>query len=358
MRLLFRSSALLLLFIAGAAQSQSVPASELSMPVINLIDALTLPGSFVSRQMIYADSERIFLCSFQGDLFVLRRDAKSHFPLLQTIHIGSSLTAVRGDRTNVYVTSRNGFLYVFPKTWPLPQPAQSLQLSSYGLTSLEVLGGGVYVAKGQAAMAASNSALYISELNAGDTGLDVVNMRTYGEAFSPNSTLVYDRLTLQSLGEILNPGHGQVSITATADFVYLTTPGCCGTGIDVYNAATLQHTQFLGRTANVVAPIKQRGVGLLLAGTEAGTIDLYALRDGLYTFLQSFDLRVLTGFIGPEDIEIRTLWMDGLDNLVFAGSSWGNDRSRSNDLPSLFILEIQPRFQETSWRVPQARPIN
>jgi len=349
MKVLSRARAIFVLSIGIASISGSIAAAQSWTPAIKLIAAVRLPGSFVSRQVIYADASRIFLCSFQGDLFVLRRDSKAHFPLLQTIHVGSPLTAIRGDDNYVYVSSRNGTLYVFAKTWPIGPPIQSMQLSQYGLASLEVIGNDVYVAKGQAAMAASNSNLYISELNPGDSGLDIVNKRTYGDAFSPYRTQVFDRVSLQSVGEISNREHGQVNITASQDFVYLTTPGCCGSGIDVYDSSTLRHRQYLDRTANTVVSVNRRGFNLLVAGSEAGTMDLYILQNGLYTFLRNLDLRALTGFTGPEDIEIRTLWMDDLDNLIFAGSSWGNDLSRSNELPSLFILELQPKVEMTTY---------
>jgi hypothetical protein len=345
MKLLSRARAIFVLSIGITVLSRPIITAQSWAPEIKLIAAARLSGSFVSRQMIYADADRIFLCSFQGDLFVLRRDRKAHFPLLQTIHVGPPLTAIRGDDKSIYVSSKKGTLYVFTKTWPVGPPNQSTQLSEYGLSSLEVIGNNVYVAKGQAAMAASNANLYISELNPGDSGLDVANNRTYGETFSPGRTLVFDRLSLRSVGEILNRRHGQVNITASPDFVYLTAPGCCGSGIDVYDSSTLQHKQSLRRTANTVVPVNRRGLNLLIAGSEAGTIDLYILQNGLYTFLNNLDLRALTGFTGPEDIEIRTLWMDDRDDLIFAGSSWGNDSSRSAGLPSLFILELQPNVQ-------------
>jgi len=41
-----------------------------------------------------------------------------------------------------------------------------------------------------------------------------------------------------------------------------------------------------------------------------------------------------------EDIEIRSLWIDGYDDLVLAGSSWGNPTSRSPYLPSFFVLRL------------------
>jgi hypothetical protein len=309
-------------------------------PEIKLVAMANLPGSFVSSQAIYADSERIFAGSYQGDLFVLERDRQANFPWIQTIQVGAPLTAVRGDEDNVYVASRDGNLYVFSKTWPL-QLVQLVPLSSYGLAALEIVGPSVYVAKGQSAMTASKNRLYISGLNPGDIGLEVASMRSYGEQFEPGRTLVFDRQTLQMVGTIANFERGAVRVSTWQDFVYFTKPGCCGVGIDIYDAVTLKPVQFIYRSTNTVAGTKRKGILLLLGGSEAGAVDLYMFGTNGYEFTHTADLRTLTGFNGVEDIEIRSLWVDGLDNLVFAGSSWGNASSRSPDLPSVFVLEIR-----------------
>jgi hypothetical protein len=57
--------------------------------------------------------------------------------------------------------------------------------------------------------------------------------------------------------------------------------------------------------------------------------------------LRSVDLRTLPGHIGSEDIEIRSLWGDGIDDLVFAGSSWVSDTSRGPGLLSFFVLVLR-----------------
>src|SRR6516225_1605710 len=84
-------------------------------PQLTLIGAANLPGSFVTAQSIYADNERIFASSYQGDLFILERNRDAGFPLIQTIHLNASLSAVAGDDHNVYVSGRDGNLYVFSK---------------------------------------------------------------------------------------------------------------------------------------------------------------------------------------------------------------------------------------------------
>ena len=323
----------------GALVESFTPPVRDAKPQIRLVDTKQLPGSFVVAQAVYADHERVFLGSYQGDLFVLRRDRKANFPLLETIDIGAPVTSVHGNDKSIYVTSRDGNLYTFAKTWPRLQQTERMSLSTYGLTGLDIAAGDLYVAKGQAASAASDSNLFISELNPGDTGLDVLSMRSYGENFVPHRTLVFDRQTLRPIGELPQQGSGHVSLRVLQNFIFMTTPGCCGTGIDIYNAATLQHSQFIARSANTVAAAKASGANYLIAGSEAGAIDLYEQKNGAYGFISTLNLRDLTAFKGTEDIEVRSLWVDQFDNLIFAGSSWGND-SRPANLPSLFILEL------------------
>src|SRR5258706_16476566 len=77
-------------------------ADTLWRPQLNLVTTGTLPGCFVSAQAIYADTERIFVASFQGDLFVLERDRFNDFPRIQTVTLGSPLTAIRGDDDTIY----------------------------------------------------------------------------------------------------------------------------------------------------------------------------------------------------------------------------------------------------------------
>jgi len=330
------AAALALIALSTASHAADTP----WRPQINLVNTGTLPGSFVSAQGIYADSERIYVASHQGDLFVLERDRFENFPWTQTVSLGSPLTAVRGDDDNVYVTSRDGHLYVLSKTWPL-QLVQSIPVSSYGLAAMDVVAPNVYVAKGQGAMTVSKNRVYLSELNPGDTGIEMTSMRSYGDEFEPNTTRVFDRRDLQFLGAIPHSAGGSTSVAVWQDFVYLTTPGCCGIGIDIYDAPTLKRLQFINRSTNTVAGTKRKGVPLLVGGTEAGFVDLYMLGTEGYQLVSTANLRELTGFNGSEDIEIRSLWVDGLDNLIFAGSSWGNDESRSPELPSFFALEIR-----------------
>jgi hypothetical protein len=332
---------LVIVFTAATLTLSLSADGGLATQQIYLVASLYLPGSFVTPQSVHADSERIYLGSYQGHLFILERDRQSGFPLIQTISIGAPLTAVRGDKDKIYVASRNGNLYVFNKTWPV-QLSRTISLSTYGLSSLEVVGKEVYVAKGQGALTATDSFLFLSGLNPGDFAVEVGTMRSYGESpFVSGATIVFDRQTQRILGTMPNPAQNFFNIHAGEEFLFLTSPGCCSTGIYVYDAVNLSAIQVLSRPTNTVASVKRRGIPLAVGASEGGAVDLYAFDKAGYQFIDSVDLPAATGFTGPEDIEIRALWIDGIDNLVFAASSWGNDRSRAAIRPSLLVLEIR-----------------
>ena len=75
---------------------------------------------------------------------------------------------------------------------------------------------------------------------------------------------------------------------------------------------------------------------------------MFDLRQNPSPLVSSADLRQLTGHTGIEDIEIRALWKDNLDNLIFAGSSWGNGGFRGPSLPSFFVLELVKEKMQTA----------
>lgn len=340
------SAVVFLLLLCANLPARQYHAGILSWsPQLTLIGTANLQGSFVTAQSVYADNERIFASSYQGDLFILERNRDEGFPLIQTIHLNTPLSAVAGDDHNVYVSSRDGNLYLFSKTWPV-QSVGSTALSQGGLASVGLAGNHVYVATGQASMAVSNENVYLSELNRGDFGLDVTSMKAYGAQSSPGATLIFDRENLQFSGAIPNPPASQVNINAWQKFIFLTIPGCCGSGITVYDANTMKDIQYINRPSmNTVAGVSRRGDSLLVGGSESGAVDLYAFNRTAYHLISTADLPALTGFDQPEDIEIRALWVDGLDNLVIAASSWGNGQSRGPSLPSMFFLEIRDTSQ-------------
>jgi hypothetical protein len=108
--------------------------------------------------------------------------------------------------------------------------------------------------------------------------------------------------------------------------------------VTLYDANTLVEDQVLEPTwaSNTVARRGQR----LIEGDEYGRVQVWDLAANPPRLLDYADLRVLTGHTGSEDIEIRGVWTDSIDNLVFAGSDWGNNQSRSASLPAFFVLEL------------------
>jgi hypothetical protein len=184
--------------------------------------------------------------------------------------------------------------------------------------------------------------LYLSAVNPGDFAIDVGTQRSYGkEEFVAATILVFDTTTGKQISALRNPIAG-VNISAWGPSIFLTNPGCCSSGVYIYDAAALSLAQLLGRSTNVVAGTQNNSGPLLVGGSERGGIDLYALGQSGYQLNNSIDLPAITGFNGPEDIEIRGLWADGIDNLVFAASSGGNDQSRARGgVPTFFVLAIQ-----------------
>ena len=118
-----------------------------------------------------------------------------------------------------------------------------------------------------------------------------------------------------------------------------TTPGCCGTGVFLYNAELQSTGSIPLSNANTVAATN--GGKWLVVGTESGMIAVFDISLGTPTMLASIDLRQATGHTGIEDIEFRSLWVDPKSGLVYAGSSWGNAASRSLTLPSFFVLRVK-----------------
>jgi hypothetical protein len=275
-----------------------------------------IEGSMTADQTVYADGQRIYLATFQGKLFVLARDRSADFPVLEVVQDTLlPLTAVRGDRSRLYVTSTDGNLRVYRKEHPLVLVA-TIPLSTYGLSSLALMGGKLYVAKGQARLAVDEDHVYLFAFNEGDIGLEVrkdllTTGLIYGQTFEPNTTVVFDRASGDRLAGI----PGGLNLYADGQILVQTIPGCCGPGISLYDPETLALEQFIARPfTNTVV---RRG-RWLIAGNEGGQVDVFDLQQNPSPFVSSADLRQLTGHTGSEDIEIRALWADEHDNLLFA----------------------------------------
>jgi hypothetical protein len=304
-----------------------------------------IEGSFLGSRAVWANAERIYLASFQGTLFVLARDREAGFPILEERRDGSApLTAVRGDGDRLYVSAGDGELRVY-RTVPELALERRVRLAPIGLSGIEPRGSRLFVGVGQSAFAVNADFVFLSALNEGEVILEVwpedfTAALTYGGPPTQDATSVLRR-DASELSSLPNPPTtngtlGQVSLFVDDQILAQTTPGCCGTGIFVRDPRTGEQVGFVPRlSTNTV----QRRGRWMFAGNEAGTVDLVDLyRDG-FPIAASIDLRQATGHNDAEDIEIRAVWVDDVDGLIFAGSSWGNDQSRGPDLPSFFVLE-------------------
>ena len=313
-------------------------AGQTSLALVSARDHIE--GSMAAPQSVYADETRIYLATAQltnGTLFVLSRDRAANFPVLESIPYPSPLFAVRGDAQNVYVTAGDGSLLVYRKD-PQLTLVQTVPLATHFLGSLAVTDDRVFVAlEPSIRFAVDDGRVYLAALNEGETVVELSKpaltpVRTYGDAFEANTTVVFDRQTGARVAAI-SASYGNLYEGGT--FLFGTDPGCCGAGIFVHDASSLALDQFIARSwTNTVV----RRDGLLIAGNEAGRVDAFDIVSNPSPLLATLDLRQLTGHTGNEDIEIRALWADDFDNLIFAGSSWGNDQSRGPLLPSFFVL--------------------
>lgn len=300
-------------------------------------------GSFLGSHALYADRDRLYAGAFDGRVFVLGRDRATNFPLLQTVEgRGAAVSGVRGDDRYLYVAADDGTLSVYDKQRPL-RLLTTVSVSRYSLSSVEDAPQSLFAMDGQGVVAADSGHLYLSALNEGNVAVEInkgswTPGEHYGQSFEPSATVVYDLRSGRRVTAISNPRPGAVAMFTDGAILALTSPGCCGDGIALYDAQTLQAQRFIARRwTNTVA----RAGRYLIAGNECGNIDVFDLGQRAAPMVATLDLRQVTGHTGGEDIEIRALWSDGLDGLIFAASSWGNDQSRSPSLPSVFALELR-----------------
>lgn len=312
-----------------------------------------LPGSFLGNQSVYADHERIYLASGQGQLFVLARDRVADFPLMETITFGVPTVAVRGDDQNLYVLTMDGRLWTFRKSYPL-QFLKVVQVPCYAASSLGLVGTQTYVSMGQSEMMVDQDRVYLSPLNEGEIALAVPHKvahaprsPVFGRVFSPGFTTAYNRQTGAVVGRIPNPYGESEQVALFCDPTRLYQTIVNGIGIWIYNKSDLSWNRFVQLYgANTVASAHVAGRDLLIGGTEGGIVDLFDLNSPASAqppCIGWVNLPLETGFTGPEDIEIRAIWCDGLDDLVFCGSSWGNTSTQCPELPSFFVLSREVR---------------
>jgi hypothetical protein len=324
-----------------------VAAAEVRLSMVSARGGIE--GGLLLPQTVYADATHIYISTVGapsgGRLYVLKRDRAADFPVVEQQDFAVALGAVRGDSSHLYVAGRDGILYVYRKTSPLTF-VTSIPIADLQLIGLDVVDNRIYVAVGQAHVAADAGYVYASSLSSSDTVVEIVKTtwatgRSYG-GFEPNVTVVFDRATGARVSAIPNPAdttgdHGISALYADREIVGQMRPGCCGLGVSLYDPETLGFDQRLAsRNSNSLA---RRGRWLIV-GTEAGTVEVWDIGRRPAPVVARVDLRALTGHTGVEDIEVRALWFDEVDNLLFAGSSWGNDQSRSPALPAFFALQL------------------
>jgi hypothetical protein len=271
---------------------------------------------------------------------VLARDRAANFPVIQTIDVGAQITAVRGDADRLYLTAPDGQLRIYAKETPLRLVA-TRSFSTY-LGAVIDFGDKLYLGVGFAELAVDRDRLYVAPLGENDVALEVDKAtlevtRTYGETFIEQKTGVYDRATGALVGSIPYPPQFMSSsshpiLYLNANRLFETVGGCCGTGINIIGLPELVESLFIPEAfTNTVVAVSNGFWG----GMETGDVAFY---DSQNRLVQKLDLKALTGHTGPAEIEIRALWADGIDDLVFAASSWG---SQALITPSFFVLRLR-----------------
>jgi hypothetical protein len=317
---------------------------------LSMVSARTgIEGGLLLPQTVYADTTHIYMSTsgspVGGRLYVLERNRAADFPVVEEVDFAVALGAVRGDASHLYVAGRDGILYVYRKTRPLTL-VTTIPVADLQLVGLDVIDNRIYVAVGQAHVAVDAGHVYASSLSTSDSVVEIIKTtwatgRSYA-GFEPNVTLVYDRLTGARVHAMANPAdrtgdRGISALYADREILGQMRPGCCGLGVSLYDPETLGFDQRLSSaTSNALA---RRGRWLVV-GTEAGQVEVWDIGRRPAPVVARADLRALTGHTGIEDIEVRSLWFDEVDSLLFAGSSWGNDQSRSPALPAFFVLQL------------------
>jgi hypothetical protein len=190
------------------------------------------------------------------------------------------MPGVTGDRDNLYVTI-DGDLKVYRKTTPL-QLVRTEEVAAFQLGGPEVVGNDLYVSRGTHAWTADGEHVFMSTLNEGDAvrGFRKRTLSptlTYGEAFVPQKTVIYDRRTAQPVFAIPDPLgiFGRLAsprLSVDPKYLFRTIPGCCGKLVEIFDAHTFEHIQDINRQA--ANTVTRRGRWLIV-GDEFGTVSLW-----------------------------------------------------------------------------------
>src|SRR5207248_3287636 len=115
--------------------------------------------------------------------------------------------------------------------------------------------------------------------------------------------------------------------------------GRCGRGVAVYDPVSIipiASARSLGSIA-ATTNVAVRRDDVLFTGDELGDVGAWDLAaDPAKDLSISFIARIT----GHSEVEIRALWTDGIDDLIFAGSSRNSPTMRGPTLPAFFVLEL------------------
>lgn len=305
-------------------------------PTFSLVAAKNLPGNFLGAGAVCVAKTRIYAVSYQGELFVLDR-TKKDYPVVEQLQVTTlPLESVSCNGKEIFITSLDGRLYVLDASTLMPLSANSY--SDYGLNSL-VVDTGILVSRGQGELTADSTHVFLSELNQGDVGVSIDEstmalVNTYGLTYQPG-TGMYDRSSGALLGSIANPPDvngnvGQVNLNVDSGILIQTTPGCCGTGVFLYDSQSLQflsHMTMIGADSTLIM-----NGGILVVGSEAGIVNAYDINDPTSPQqLTGVDMHTLTGQ-ATATFEVRGA--DSLNSYIFAVST---DSSGLN----FFVLQLK-----------------
>jgi hypothetical protein len=297
--------------------------------------------SMTTSRSVWASSTKIFLGCADGSLYVLSRNEAANFPVIDHRHMDSGITAIRGDSNYLFITTVDGTLLKYNHAADvLVTFNASRTLSSFRLATLEVYDNKIYVLAGQGGLAVDSRNIYASVLNEGDVVYEIdpstlAVTRTYDVDDYFGRTVVLSRSTGVLVSTIANPldmwgnvgfptlyaGNNKLFQTLTFSMSMNMISGTKATKISVPWANTV-----IGYDTGFVV------------GTEAGSIYTLDLKGAKKT---EINLPFATNWTQAEAIEIRSVWTDSHDDLIFAGSSWGNDQLRTefgSQLPAFFIL--------------------
>jgi hypothetical protein len=344
--LLGLSLSLIITFVTPAAAARTLH--------LEYVAAIQVPGSFSGFNRVWSDKDYVYAVSsdilansvnpayYPGSIFVIR---KADWAVVQTVVVGTTLMAISGDRSYIYVTGGDGNLRTY--THSVPLTLVSTQAFPYPLSDLQLMGfKRIVLGASQAGLAVDKNRVYLSALNGADGATVLLPKGTPMSLTGvPDQTCVYD---IQAGGGLIGsvdnpidmysglPGPGNPYVDSTR----LVLTAQRGDGIHIYDKLSLAPQVFINELFfNDAATTTMHGKDLLVGGNEGGFVELWELSPTTATSLSTVDLRVEINRFESEVVEIRSVWIDG--NVIIGASSWGNDTLRAtNPPPAIFILKI------------------